>query len=103
MMMVPVPPAGIFLALGKKDTKEANPGEALRERPDRRRWRDKEGERVAAVGKTQARIDEQSGCRAPQQCKLPQLQAPSPGNPTRSAFSVKKQNVSVQLSVQLNV
>ena len=37
------------------------------ERPDRRRGRRKGGERVAAVGKTQACFARRSGCRAPQQ------------------------------------
>ena len=37
------------------------------ERWERRRWREKRPERVAAVGKTRDCFDRRSGCRAPQQ------------------------------------
>ena len=37
------------------------------ERPERRRGREERGERVAAVGKTQACFVRRSGCRVPQQ------------------------------------
>ena len=40
------------------------------ERSDRRQWRKKEGERVAAVGKRRACFDRRSLCRAPQQERL---------------------------------
>jgi len=51
--------------VGEKVGKEPTKGE----RCDRRQWREKGAERVAAVGKPQARFDERSGCRAPQQGK----------------------------------
>ena len=51
-----------FLAPARKSAKNRHG-----ERPDRRRWRRKGGERVAAVGKTQACFDRRSGCRVPQQ------------------------------------
>ena len=46
------------------------PGGVWGERPDRRRWRSKEGERVAAVGKKQACFVKRSFCRAPQQAGI---------------------------------
>ena len=47
--------------------RESTQRAGIGERPDRRRWWNKGGERVAAVGKTRACFDRRSGCRVPQQ------------------------------------